>query len=57
MNNELPERYLIKDMGSERILICFETPNLQVHIKKEWSISYSAARKSSPGTIFLDGND
>lgn len=55
MNNELPERYLIKDMGSKRILTCFEAPNLQVHIKKGWSISSSAARNSAPGTIFLDG--
>ncbi|MGD9210891.1 MAG: hypothetical protein PVI90_08940, partial [Desulfobacteraceae bacterium] len=55
LSSELPERYLIKDVGSERVLICLEAPNIQVRIKAGWSISSSAAKKSSPGTIFLDG--
>lgn len=55
LNGELPERYLIKEVGSERVLTCLEAPNLQVRIKSGWSVSSSAARKSPPGTIFLDG--
>ncbi len=54
-NNELPERYLIKEVGSERILTCIEAPNLQVRIKGGWSVSASAAHKAPPGTIYLDG--
>ena len=55
MSAELPERYLIKEVGSDRILTCLEAPNLQVYIKKGWSISSAAAHKAPPGTIFLDG--
>lgn len=53
--SDFPERYLIKEVGSERILTCLEAPNLQVRIKAGGSISASSARKSPPGTIFLDG--
>lgn len=55
LSKELPERYLIKEAGTEKILTCLEAPNLQVHIKTGMSISGSAAHKSPPGTIFLDG--
>jgi membrane protease YdiL (CAAX protease family) len=51
----LPERYLIQDIGSEKVLTCLEAPNLQVRIKAGMSVSASTARKSPPGTIYLDG--
>jgi membrane protease YdiL (CAAX protease family) len=51
----LPHRYIIKDANDGRILTCLETPNIAVHIEAGLSISASAARKSSPGAIYLDG--
>jgi membrane protease YdiL (CAAX protease family) len=53
--NHLPQRYTVKTNGEERALICQEAPNLNVHIENGLSISGSVARKSPPGTIFLDG--
>ncbi len=51
----LPERYAIRKVDGEQVLICLEAPNLNVHIEPELSLSGSVARKSPPGTIFLDG--
>ena len=51
----LPERYSIKSNGDERVLICLEAPNLNVHIEPGLAINASMARKSPAGTIFLDG--
>ncbi|RJQ70186.1 MAG: CPBP family intramembrane metalloprotease [Desulfobacteraceae bacterium] len=51
----LPERYAIKTNGNERVLTCLEAPNLNVHIEAGMAFSGSVARKSPPGTIFLDG--
>ena len=51
----LPRRYIIKDSNGGRILTCLETPNIAVHIEAGLMISASAARKSSPGAIYLDG--
>lgn len=51
----LPERYVVKANGSERVLTCLEAPNLNVHIEAGMVFSGSIARKSPPGTIFLDG--
>ena len=53
--NLLPERYIIKTNGNERVLICLEAPNLNVHIESGLSVTGSVARKSPAGTIFLDG--
>ena len=53
--SHLPERYSIKNTNGERVLICLEAPNLNVHIEAGLSISGSVARKSPGGTIFLDG--
>ena len=53
--NHLPERYSIKNTNGERVLICLEAPNLNVHIEAGLSISGSVAHKSPSGTIFLDG--
>ncbi len=51
----LPERYSIRQVEGEQVLVCLEAPNLNVHIDPELSLSASVARKSPPGTIFLDG--
>ena len=53
--NLLPERYIVKTNGNERVLICLEAPNLNVHIESGLSVTGSVARKSPGGTIFLDG--
>jgi len=50
-----PDRYAIKATGTDRILTCLEAPNLQVVIRQGLTFSASAARKSPPGTIYLDG--
>jgi hypothetical protein len=51
----LPDRYIIKSNGDERVLICLESPNLNIHMEVGLSVSGSMARKSPGGTIFLDG--
>ena len=50
-----PDRYAIKEAGTDRTLTCFEAPNLQVIIKAGLTVTASAARKAPPGTIYLDG--
>ncbi|MGD9189222.1 MAG: type II CAAX endopeptidase family protein [Desulfobacteraceae bacterium] len=55
LSNYLPERYSIKSNGDERVLICLEAPNLNVHIEPGLAVNASMARKSPAGTIFLDG--
>jgi hypothetical protein len=52
---QLPERYAIKNNSHERVLTCLEAPNLNVHIEPGLTFAASVARKSPPGTIFLDG--
>lgn len=54
-SGQLPERYTVKAMGEDRMLICLEAPNLNVHIESGLSVNASMARKSPSGTIFLDG--
>ena len=51
----LPQRYVIKDSSDGRTLTCLEAPNVAVHIEAGLTISASAAHKSFPGTIYLDG--
>ena len=53
--NGLPERYTIKTIDEDRVIICLEAPNLKVHIHSGLTVSNSVARKSPSGTIFLDG--
>ena len=53
--NHLPQRYIIKDSSDGRILTCLEAPNITVHIETGLTISASAAHRSFPGTIYLDG--
>ena len=50
-----PDRYAVKQVGTDRVLTCLEAPNLQVIIKAGLTITASAARKAPPGTIYLDG--
>jgi hypothetical protein len=50
-----PQRYVIKDSSVGRILICLEAPNVAVHIETGLAVSATAARKSSSGTMYLDG--
>lgn len=54
-SKNLPERYTIKALGDDRVLICLEAPNLNIHIESGLSVNASMARKSPSGTIFLDG--
>ena len=53
--SRLPTRYTINDSSDKRILICSEAPNISVHVETGLTVSASTARKSSPGTIYLDG--
>ncbi|OQY03799.1 MAG: hypothetical protein B6I22_10850 [Desulfobacteraceae bacterium 4572_123] len=51
----LPRRYEINDTVDGKVLTCIEAPNILVRIESGLTISSSAAHKSSPGTIYLDG--
>jgi membrane protease YdiL (CAAX protease family) len=53
--SRLPRRYEIKYLNGDRVLTCVEAPNIAVHVAAGLTVSSSAARKSSPGTIYLDG--
>ncbi|BBO84602.1 hypothetical protein DSCO28_51680 [Desulfosarcina ovata subsp. sediminis] len=53
--NSFPDRYAIKEAGTDRVLTCLEAPNLQVIVKAGLTVATSAARKAPPGTIYLDG--
>ena len=50
-----PARYAVRTIEDDRVLTCLETPHLTVHIKSGFTVSASAAKKSAPGTIYLDG--
>ncbi len=54
-STEIPNRYSIREIGSDRVLSCIEAPNLVVQIKFGLSIPAAAVSKSAPGTIYLDG--
>ena len=51
----LPNRYVINDSSAGRVLICLEAPNISVRVETGLAISASAVRRSSSGTIYLDG--
>ena len=51
----LPNRYVINDSSAGRVLICLEAPNISVRVEAGLTISASATRRSSSGTIYLDG--
>ena len=53
--HRLPQRYVIKDTDDRRMLTCLEAPNIAVQVEADLTVSASAAHKSSPGTIYLDG--
>ncbi len=52
---QLPDRYVIKEDEDGRYLACVEMPEVKVRIRRDFSVTGSAARKYPPGTIFLDG--
>jgi len=52
---QIPDRYRIQKNNSGSVIHCTDAPNLKVQISRDLSVSASAARKASPGTIFLDG--
>jgi membrane protease YdiL (CAAX protease family) len=51
----LPDRYQIRTKDEQRELVCRESPTMAVRIERGKSIPASAARKSPPGSIYLDG--
>lgn len=52
----VPQRYTIRETdGGQRTLTCIEAPNISVRVEAGLTFSSSAAHKSAPGTIFLDG--
>jgi hypothetical protein len=55
LSRDIPNRYSIREMGSEQVLLCIEAPNLMVQVKFGLSIPAAAVNKASPGTIYLDG--
>jgi hypothetical protein len=50
-----PKRYSIRTDGASRVLACVEAPTLRIRAERGLTISAKQARKSPPGTIFLDG--
>lgn len=52
---ELPERYVIKETGTEKVISCLEAPNLTVRVVAGMTVSGAAAKKAPSGTIYLDG--
>ncbi|MBI5592024.1 MAG: hypothetical protein HY881_16285 [Deltaproteobacteria bacterium] len=52
---KFPNRYSIRETGSDKCLSCIEAPNISVYIKFGLSIPASAVSKADPGTIYLDG--
>ncbi len=52
---ELPNRYSIRERDGKRELVCRESPSIAVQVERGLSIPGPAARKSPPGSIFLDG--
>ena len=51
----LPQRYIINESSDRRMLTCLEAPNISVYVEAGLTVSASAAHKSPPGTIYLDG--
>ena len=51
----IPDRYSIKETDDLRSLTCFESPNITVQIERGQVTGAGQARKSAPGTIYLDG--
>ena len=54
-SSELPQRYVVKDIGDKKVLTCLEAPNLTVSIQAGLTVSAATARKAPAGTIYLDG--
>ncbi|MFZ0134597.1 MAG: lysostaphin resistance A-like protein [Desulfobacterales bacterium] len=54
-SSELPQRYVVKELGEKKVLTCLEAPNLTVLIQAGLTVSAATARKAPAGTIYLDG--
>ena len=53
---ELPDRYVVKETEEDdEIVCCLEAPNIVVQVERGLTVNSANARKSPPGTIFLDG--
>ena len=52
---ETPQRYAIREDDEGRFITCLEAPEVKVRVDRSFSVTASAARKYSSGTIFLDG--
>ncbi len=52
---KIPNRYAIRETGSEKYISSIEAPNIAVYIKSGLSIPAAAVAKAAPGTIYLDG--
>jgi membrane protease YdiL (CAAX protease family) len=50
-----PNRYRIVEIDGVRTLTCVEAPTLCVRVQRGLTVSEAAARRSPPGSIFLDG--
>ncbi len=53
--NNLPDRYVIREMGKTRVLTCTEAPALCVRVERGYTVTAAAAHRAAPGTIYLDG--
>jgi len=52
---ETSGRYAVQERNGTRELVCHESPSITVRIERGLSVASQAVRKSTPGTIFLDG--
>jgi membrane protease YdiL (CAAX protease family) len=52
---QIPNRYRIVEVDGVRTLTCVEAPTLRVRIQRGLTVTEAAARRSPPGSIFLDG--
>jgi len=50
-----PNRYRIVEIDGVRMLTCVEAPTLRVRVQRGLTVTEAAARRSPPGSIFLDG--
>lgn len=50
-----PSRYRVKRHADGQVLTCVEAPTVKVYIRRGVSVTATAARSATPGSIFLDG--
>jgi hypothetical protein len=54
-DQEIPDRYAVREDDRGPYLSCVEAPNVRVRIEPGSTITTAAARKAPEGTLFLDG--